>query len=172
MLNKLFKIIAVTVLCVYGQVNAIADSVYFKVLSFEQGKMTNTENGWFIYFPGDELAYSENGECNFNGRISPCMWHGFILRYKTNAEDPILNCNIYSDSPMNLGNPGEVLGEDLFYYEFEIPIDGNDTEFINPQYVLEPKSPDYKSSRETICSFEGEEVLKFKQTILPGLKLI
>jgi len=161
------SILVFSFLCVFlGSYASGAESEYFNVKGFSQGKMRKVAGIWSIYEQGEKLIVEENGKCTYNYRLIPCMWHGYIIEYETNAKTPVLKCKVYSDKPVNWGNPREVLVENQRFNEYELPLDRNETRFVNQQYV--PTGSDLYRGIEirTVCSFKDKEVLNFAQYFL------
>ena len=142
----------------------------FEVTDFHQGKMRESSSGWEVYEEGEELNYEVNGNCVYSGKSHPCMWHGFILHYQTNQPQVVLDCVVVSDTASNYGNPNEVIAENAQSLEFELPLDGNETVFVNPQYVIGYGIPGQPQRSESLCTctFGGEEVLRFRQVLTSG----
>ena len=107
----------------------------FQVISFLQGKMTERDGEWSIYENGEDLSFEENGECVFNRKTFPCMWHGYILKYESHGKDVNLECKGFQNIPANFGNPNELIEENSQDFEYVIPLKGRESTFINPQYV-------------------------------------
>jgi uncharacterized protein YceK len=139
----------------------------FVVQNFEQGKMRKEANGWVVYEPGQEMNVSVNGKCVFNKQVIPCMWHGFVLEYDSKGQDVALNCKSYSSSPANIGNPKGVEAFDTNIFEYTIPLKGNRSRFVNPQYVgLRSIGGSVRRGsvrHSTECSVSGVKVIEFTQ---------
>lgn len=136
----------------------------FKVLSFEQGKMKQSDATWVVYEPGEKMDFKENGVCVYNKVKYACMWHGFILKYDSHGQDVALDCVTSQSEPAYFGSPQEITQADSSKLEYSFALKGSENNFINPQYLIGQR--DRKSSvmySETACQVKGVEVLRFKQ---------
>ena len=141
----------------------------FELVRFEQGKMQKDEFGnWFIYEHGRELQYAENGQCVVAGESKPCMWHGFVLEYRTDADQISLDCVHRSNKHGDYVNPTEVLAESANEAPFTLTLRGSETEFRNPQYVGGSMLNWEVHRTRTECRVNGSIVLKFETIIRLG----
>jgi hypothetical protein len=138
----------------------------FEVVGFEQGKMRRDEFGnWLIYEHGREMQYAENGRCLVSGEWQPCMWHGFVLEYRTDADQVSLDCVARLSRPTKQVDPSEVLAESTKEMPFTLSLRGSETVFRNPQYVTAPILSRAVRWADTQCQVNGRTVLKFDDVI-------
>jgi hypothetical protein len=155
-------ILVILILTIVGCANTQTSDASFSVLSFSQGKMTETDNDWFIYEAGEEMEFQENGCCIFNKNKYPCMWHGFVLKYNSAGQNVSLNCLNKQSEPTNYGNPNELISEQSNEVEYSVPSKRSEDTFINPQYISKHSMVGTILSA-TECKFNGKVVIQFKQ---------
>ena len=142
---------------------------------FTQGKLWKDEfDKWWWYDRHDEdgWQYIQNGSCVVNGEGEPCMWHGIMFEYHTDADELVLDCVVRWDKPVSPVNPREIVSEHTTEGFFTLTLLGSETLFRHMQYMSEPSiEPDVTSSH-TECTVHGRwprrTVLKFDTIIRFG----
>jgi hypothetical protein len=120
---------------------------------------------WFVYERGRELQYAENGRCVLAGETQPCMWHGFVLEYRTDADQVSLDCVVRWNRPTRLVDPNEVLAESAKETPFTLSLRGSETVFRNPQFVTAPILRRGVQRMTTKCQLDGRIVLELENVI-------
>ena len=143
-----------------SSLNQTSSEKEFEVISFQQGKMEQESKAWKISEEGANYIYKENGTCKFYGQIKPCMWFGFVLKYKTNQEKVVLKCSLNTTATVDFGNPNEKLSQKTDSFNFELELEGNTDELINPQYIIDNQSTETTVDK-TVCKYKGKEILSF-----------
>lgn len=150
----------------FGCANTSSDSAAglgFKLISLSVGKLRREDGGWTLYEHGPDMKYSVNGSCTFGGKRIPCMWHGFMLEYDSYGRRVKLTCEVFSDVPSNYGNSQRIKRRNTSTYVYHVSLSGVRNVHVQPQFVG-MAAPGTVETEETICKFNGEEVLRFTQT--------
>jgi hypothetical protein len=148
----------------------VSPATTVSITGFRQGLMRVTADGKEIYQVGDSFPYAVNGDCIANYQRQQCMWYGFEFSYETASQDVTLACTTTTSQSATFLSPGKVFGQDMTTFNWPLKLEGLKGFFINPQYAIGPENglPRVFSS-ETVCRYDGKEVLRFTFTITGAL---
>ena len=145
----------------------------FELGRFAQGKVRKNEfEKWFFYERGEEMQYTENGSCVVNGVSKPCMWHGFMFEYRTDADEVSLDCVVRHNQLVTEVNPREIVSESTEESSFTLTLPGSETLLRHKQYTVGSVFSGEVSETRTVCKLHGRwpgrTVLKFDTVIRFG----
>ena len=122
--------------------------------------------GW-ICFETEAIYMTGQGRCVYDRQEKHCSWYGFEFDYKGATEGDEIQCRSTSTLPTDIGNPSAEKAEDTTTYEYSLVLPAGDGHFYNPQYsVFSPGGVELADTDETVCSFEGKELFRFRFTII------
>ena len=111
-----------------------------------------------IYVEGTTFRVARNGECLAIGKTVPCMRFAIAFDYEAQSESTTLMCSSEFDKPTEVVDRFRTHGKGR---EFSAPIvlKGKSGKAFWPGYVTidDDEVPDRLT---TVCSFEGNEVLR------------
>ena len=132
------------------------------ITNFKYGIVCDPNDGREICIETAEIPYTDTGRCVYDHQVHSCTRYGFSFDYTIPADVVTIECIYSSSALVSLGNPQEILEEDVFDSAYTLELRGMTGHFFNPQYALYERG-DAKELVEIVqtCSYEGNELFKF-----------
>lgn len=140
-----------------------------EVTDFKAGLVCDSggENSW-ICLQTEDIQLTGQGRCVYNGDEEACTWYGFSFRYSKNKPGTELECEYERNIPASMGNPKEIVAENVSKGTYSLMLEEKEGTFFNPQYSVlalrQPGAPN--DSIATRCSIDGKEVARFRFNII------
>ena len=126
----------------------------------------------WICFETETVYITGQGECIYARKEERCTWYGYEFEYSGAEDGDSIDCISSSTEPTNVGNPEEMTDEAATTSEWSIAVGPGRGRHFNPQYTVSTfaHDQDMPIHNETVCFVDGEEVFRFRFTIIiPGV---
>lgn len=121
-----------------------------------------------ICFQAEDIHITGQGACFYDKDEVPCTWYGFEFDYSGAMEGDKITCAYTTSEPADVGDPDGVTNAASTSGEYELSLKPGASHFFNPQYsvlrYVREQIPDIRD--ETVCSFDGEELFRFKFNLI------
>jgi hypothetical protein len=147
----------------------VSGADYFEVTDFQLGKMRENHLGlWEVYEPGAHMRYEVNGACEYDDVAYPCMWYGTVIRYRTNRDELVLDCEAHTSEKLDWGNPAAAEAEQSYSFAFTMTFRGDDTVKRVPSYIIASSGNPAADEATFVCLHQGREVLNYTLLVTYG----